>query len=51
VDVTGVVFIASQTGQYFYPIDDKRALLIRADQFVGYKTAEEAFKDGKVPAP
>jgi serine/threonine protein kinase len=51
VDVTGVAFIASQTGQFFYPIDDKRAVLIRADQFVGYKTAEEAFKDGKVPAP
>jgi serine/threonine protein kinase len=51
VDVSGVHFIASQTGRYYYAIDDKRAALIRADQFVGYKTAEQATEDGKSPAP
>lgn len=51
VDVTGVRFIAARTGRYFYPIDDKRAILIRADQFVGYPNEEQARKDDKQPAP
>jgi serine/threonine protein kinase len=51
VDVTGVGFVASNTGRYYYSIEDKRADLIRADQFVGYKTAQQALKDGKQPAP
>jgi len=46
----GCRFVASQTGQYYYSIDDERALFIRADQCIGYKTAEEAQKDGKLPA-
>jgi hypothetical protein len=51
VDITGIGFAASQTGRYFYAIEDQRAVLIRADQFVGYKTAQQAIKDGKLPAP
>ncbi len=51
VDVTGVRYIASRTGDYFYPIDDKRAVLIRADQCVLYPTADQARKDDKQPAP
>lgn len=51
MDVTGVRYIASRTGDYFYPIDDKRAVLIRADQCVLYPSADQARKDGKQPAP
>ncbi len=51
VNVSGFRFAASRTGQYFYPIDDKRAVLIRADEFIGYETPQEAMKDGKEPAP
>jgi hypothetical protein len=51
VDTSGVNFVASKSGDYFYSIGDKRALLIRADQYVGYKTAEQALKDNKQPAP
>jgi hypothetical protein len=51
VDISDFNFIASQSGRYFYSIGDKRAVLIRADQFIGYQTAEQALKDGKQPAP
>lgn len=51
VDASTCRYLASRSGRYFYPIDDKRAVLIRADQFVGYQTAEEALQDGKQPAP
>lgn len=51
VDTSGVLFIASKSGLHFYSIEDRRAILIRADQYIGYATAEEARKDGKQPAP
>jgi eukaryotic-like serine/threonine-protein kinase len=51
VDSSGFRYIAARTGRYFYSIDDKRAILIRADQCVGYPTAEQARGDGKQPAP
>ncbi|MGH2271855.1 serine/threonine-protein kinase [Anaerohalosphaeraceae bacterium U12dextr] len=51
VDTSGVKFVASQSGRYFYSIEDRRALLIRADQYIGYGSADEAIKDGKQPAP
>jgi len=51
VDTSGVQFVASQSGRYFYSIEDRRAILIRADQYIGYASADEALKDGKQPAP
>ncbi len=51
VDTSGVQFVASRTGRYFYPIDDPRAITIRVDLFVGYSNADEAIKDRKQPAP
>jgi len=51
VDTSGVKFVASQSGRYFYSIEDRRAILIRADQYIGYASADEAVKDGKQPAP
>jgi len=51
IDTSGYNFIASRTGRYFYPIEDKRAILIRADQCVLYKTEQQAIKDRKQPAP
>lgn len=51
VDTSGVKFVASQSGRYFYSIEDRRALLIRVDQYIGYASADEALKDGKQPAP
>ena len=51
VDASGFKFVASKTGYYFYSIEDGRAVLIRADQFIGYKSVEDAIKDGKKPAP
>lgn len=46
----GCRFVASRTGRYYYKIDDKRALLIRANLCAGYETADQAEKDGKLPA-
>lgn len=51
VDTSGVEFVASQSGRYFYSIEDRRAILIRADQYRGYTSEDEAIKDGKQPAP
>ncbi len=50
VDISDFNFVASKSGRYFYSIEDKRAVLIRADQFIGYQTTEQALKDGKQPA-
>ena len=51
MDVTGVRYIAAKSGRYFYSIDDPRAIPIRADQCVGYLTAEQAKADNKQLAP
>ncbi len=51
IDASNYRFVASKTGHYFYPIEDKRAILIRADQFIGYQTIEQAQKDRKELAP
>jgi len=51
VDISDFNFVASKSGRYFYSIGDERAVLIRADQFIGYQTTEQALKDGKQPAP
>ena len=51
VDSSGCRFVASQTGRYYFSIDDERAIFIRADQWIGYQTAEQAQIDGKLPAP
>jgi serine/threonine protein kinase len=51
VETGDMRFAASRTGLYFYPITSTDALLIRAENFVGYKTEAEALADGKSPAP
>lgn len=51
VNTEGIRFVASQSGSYYYSIEDERALLIRADQYVGYETTSEAKADGKQPPP
>ncbi|MHC4324065.1 MAG: serine/threonine-protein kinase [Planctomycetota bacterium] len=43
-------FVASKRGQHFYPVNAPEAILIRAEDFVGYRTREDALADGKVPA-
>ncbi len=47
---TRPTFVASKRGRGFYRADDPAALLIRADDFVGYASSAEARADGKVPA-
>jgi hypothetical protein len=44
-------FVASRSGRHFYNLDDPRAILIRAENVVGYRTAQAARDDGKTPAP
>lgn len=44
-------FVAGRTGRYYYPVDDPRAHLIRAEHVVGYQTEDQAKNDGKIPAP
>ncbi len=51
VDTTGIQYVASKSGRTYYAISDPRALLIRADQFIGYDNANQAVRDGKQPAP
>ncbi|MDP6544936.1 MAG: serine/threonine-protein kinase [Phycisphaerae bacterium] len=48
-DTTGLRFVASKRGRYFYPIEHPVAQLIRSDDFVGYKSFEAARSDGKIP--
>ncbi len=43
-------FVASRQGRHFYPIDAPEAILIRAEDFLGYRSAEAAADDGKTPA-
>jgi hypothetical protein len=50
VDTTGLQFVASKRGPHVYRIDDPQAVLIRAEDFVGYKTAAETAADGKTQA-
>ena len=49
-ETTGLQFVASRRGPHFYRIEDPQAVLIRAEDFVGYKTAAEAAADGKTMA-
>jgi len=49
IDPTEFKFVASKRGVHFYPIDDPAAVLIRQEDFVGYRTAAEAQADGKIP--
>jgi len=44
-------FVASRSGRYFYALDDTRAILIRAEDVVGYRTAQAARDDDKTAAP
>ncbi|TFG50515.1 MAG: hypothetical protein E4H40_01235 [Candidatus Brocadiia bacterium] len=50
VNIENIRFVASRNGKYFYPFDSPQAALIRLDNFVGYKTASQAVRDGKRPA-
>lgn len=45
----GLRFVASRRGRYFYPIRHPTARLIRSEDFVGYKSFDEARDDGKIP--
>ncbi|MHC4757389.1 MAG: serine/threonine-protein kinase [Planctomycetota bacterium] len=51
INPEGLKFAAGRTGRYFYPINSPQAVLIRAEDFVGYKSSDEAIRDGKSPAP
>lgn len=51
IDPGNARFVASRRGRHFYPVDAPEAILIRAEDFVGYRTAEAASADGKTPAP
>jgi serine/threonine-protein kinase len=50
IDTEGIKFIASKSGRYFYPIDSPQAVLIPENEFIGYKSKEDAIADGKSPA-
>ena len=43
-------FVASSSGGRFWPVDAPEATLIRSEDVVRYKTAEDALADGKVAA-
>lgn len=51
VPAEGVRFVAGKRGRHYYRIDDPAAGLIRAEDFVGYRTAKEARAAGRTPAP
>lgn len=51
IDPGDARFVASRRGRYFYPIDAPQAILIRAEDFVGYRTVDAALANGKTPAP
>jgi hypothetical protein len=44
-------FVARKDGRRFYVADSPEAILIPAQDFVGYRTMEDARADGKVAAP
>ena len=44
-------FVATKSSRRFYVRDSAEAILIPAQDFVGYQTAQEAQADGKVAAP
>jgi hypothetical protein len=48
-DVRDFHFVASRSGQHYYPVNSTDALLIRGDSLVGYRTAADAAADGKTP--
>lgn len=49
-DTAGLAYVAAKDGRYFFSLSDPMAILIPADDFVGYQTAEQARADGKLPA-
>lgn len=51
IDPGDARFVASRQGRHFFPIDAPEAILIRAEDFIGYRSAEAALADGKTPAP
>lgn len=51
VDTADARFVASKSGRHFYTINDPAAALITVENVVIYKSAEDARKDGKIPAP
>jgi len=50
IDPGDARFVAARDGTRYYELNDPRAWLISADQFVGYPTATAALADGKQPA-
>jgi hypothetical protein len=51
VDPADARFVASRQGRHYWPVDAPAATRIRAEDFVGYRTADQARADGKAPAP
>ncbi|UCG58642.1 MAG: serine/threonine protein kinase [Phycisphaerales bacterium] len=49
IDPRGFRLVASRRGGHFYTVNAPEAILIRAEDFVGYKSVEDARADGKVP--
>jgi len=50
-DVTGLRYVAGKRGRHYYRVDAPEAALIRLEDLVGYRTADEARADGRTPAP
>jgi serine/threonine-protein kinase len=48
-DTTGLKYVASREGRYFYSIENPAAAVISDSLFVGYETSEQAYADGKLP--
>ncbi len=51
VDTAAFLFVASKRGCTYYGIDEPDALLIHAEDFIGYATVEAAEADGKTATP
>jgi len=50
-DPASFKFVASKSGRHFYPLDDPRSVLIRADDVIGYRSTQAAVADNKTAAP
>jgi len=44
-------YVASKSGRHYFPLDDPRSVLIRAEEVVGYRNVQAALDDGKTAAP
>jgi len=49
LDTTGMNYVASRSGRYYFPIEHPHAALITHDNVIGFKNEEEARQAGKLP--